>query len=42
MAFLDDDCIPAPDWLERIVAGFCSENVAAVTGTVMDPDPKNI
>ena len=42
MAFLDDDCIAAPDWLERIVAGFTSEKVAAVTGAVMDVDPANI
>ncbi len=42
LAFLDDDCIAAPDWLERIVAGFKSEKVAAVTGAVIDVDPANI
>ncbi|MFQ5591200.1 MAG: glycosyltransferase family 2 protein [Phycisphaerae bacterium] len=42
VAFLDDDCVPAADWLERLVSGFVSERVAAVTGHVDDPDPTNI
>ena len=35
-AFLDDDCIPEPPWLERLLAGFDSPRVAAVTGLVIN------
>lgn len=42
VAFLDNDCIAAPDWLERLVSGFVSDNVAAVTGRVDDPKPANL
>ena len=42
IAFLDDDCIAEPEWLERLMAGFVSENVAAVTGAVVEPEPTNV
>lgn len=42
LAFLDSDCIAEPDWLDRLVAAFTDENVAAVTGLVTDPPPSNI
>ncbi|MCA9296173.1 MAG: glycosyltransferase [Phycisphaerales bacterium] len=42
VAFLDSDCIAEPDWLERLMAGFDSEDVAAVTGLIRDPEPTNI
>ncbi len=42
VAFLDNDCIAEPEWLERLLAGFVSPRVAAVTGRVDDPPPKNI
>ncbi len=42
IAFLDSDCQPRTDWLEKLLAGFTSPQVAAVTGLVEDPDPTNI
>ena len=42
IAFLDDDCIARPDWLARLMAGFDSERVAAVTGGIEDPKPRNL
>ncbi|GAG21050.1 unnamed protein product, partial [marine sediment metagenome] len=42
VAFLDNDCIAQPDWLEQLLSGFSSEKVAAVTGLVEDPPPTNI
>jgi len=42
VAFLDSDCIADRDWLENLLTGFVSEEVAAVTGTVNNPDPSNI
>jgi glycosyltransferase involved in cell wall biosynthesis len=42
VAFLDDDCIAEAGWLTRLMAGFASEQVAAVTGRVDDPPPENL
>jgi glycosyltransferase involved in cell wall biosynthesis len=42
VAFLDDDCFPDPSWLERMLAAFESEEVAAVTGQVDNVAPRNI
>lgn len=42
VAFLDSDCIARADWLERLIAGFDRDNVAAVTGLVTDPPSANI
>jgi GT2 family glycosyltransferase len=36
VAFLDDDAIADPDWIERLLAGYRSERVVAVGGRV-DP-----
>ncbi|TIC86550.1 glycosyltransferase [Nocardioides sp. GY 10127] len=30
--FLDDDAVPEPDWLERLLAPYCDPDVAAVGG----------
>ena len=42
VAFLDSDCIAEPEWLEKLMAGFSDEQVAAVTGLVNDKPPRNI
>jgi len=42
VAFLDSDCIAKPEWLEELIKGFDSHNVASVTGLVIDVKPKNI
>jgi len=42
VAFLDDDCVPAHDWLERLLGGFVSDRVAAVTGRVDNKPPANV
>jgi GT2 family glycosyltransferase len=34
LAFLDDDTVPRPDWLARLVAGFDAPDIAAVAGKV--------
>lgn len=34
LAFVDDDAVPRPDWLARLVAGFTAPDVAAVAGKV--------
>ncbi len=34
VAYLDDDCLPAPDWLEHMVAEFADDRVMAVGGRV--------
>jgi len=42
IAFLDSDCIPAKDWVERISALFDDPSVAAATGLVEEDSPRNI
>lgn len=42
VAFLDDDCVPQPDWLARLVAPFADRRVAAVSGLVRDVPPRNV
>lgn len=42
VAFLDSDCVAHTDWLEKLLAGFQNDRVAAVTGLVADPPPSNI
>ena len=42
VAFLDSDCIAEPEWLDQLMRGFTSLEVAAVTGMVLDPPPRNI
>lgn len=34
VAFLDDDAIPAPDWLERLAAAYADERLIGVGGSV--------
>lgn len=38
VAFTDDDCVPAPDWLERALAAF-SEGADVVCGRIVMPVP---
>lgn len=42
VAFLDDDCIAEPTWIERLLKRFADERVGAVTGLVVDPPPCNL
>lgn len=42
VAFIDSDAIAKPDWLEKLVEGFISRRVAAVTGLVRDLPPTNV
>lgn len=43
IAFLDDDCVPSPDWLVRLTAPFDSADpwLAAVGGRVLPAPPTN-
>lgn len=36
LAFMDDDAIPEPDWLDRLVGAFDDPNIAAVGGYIRD------
>jgi GT2 family glycosyltransferase len=38
VAFLDDDAIPEPDWLDELVGGFAEPDVAAVGGFIREAD----
>lgn len=42
VAFLDSDCLAEADWIEQLLGGFTGDDVAAVTGLVLDPPPRNI
>lgn len=42
VAFLDSDCIPEAAWLNELIKGFESDDVASVTGQVDSLEPKNI
>ena len=35
VAYIDDDCEAAPDWLEHIARAFADEDIACVTGRVL-------
>ena len=39
IAFTDDDCIPPPDWLERLVLAVDRHNAAGAGGTFDETDP---
>jgi cellulose synthase/poly-beta-1,6-N-acetylglucosamine synthase-like glycosyltransferase len=41
VAFLDDDVIPAPDWLGLLLVPFADERTAATAGWVITPDSQN-
>jgi glycosyltransferase involved in cell wall biosynthesis len=38
VAFIDDDCIPEPDWLEQLIACYGDERVLGVGGAVHQRD----
>jgi GT2 family glycosyltransferase len=40
LAFLDDDCVPGPTWLEAGVAAFARDDVGIVQGRTL-PDPSS-
>lgn len=42
IAFLDDDCLPEPNWLTQLTAGFVSDQIGALAGSVIDAPPKNL
>ena len=42
VAFTDDDCRPAPDWLERILDAYRDEDVILQGRTEADPDEKHL
>jgi len=37
VAYLDDDAVPAPDWLDTLLTPFSNRHVAATTGRVITP-----
>ena len=41
VAFLDDDAIPAPDWLGLLMEPFADEKTGASTGKVITPESIN-
>lgn len=43
VAFIDDDCAPTPDWLQRLIAPFADadERLGAVGGRVLPEPPHN-
>ncbi len=42
IALTDGDCVPALDWLERMVAPFSAPSVAAVLGSIGDVPPETL
>jgi GT2 family glycosyltransferase len=40
VAFTDDDCIPPPDWLERLSGAMARHGAAAAGGTKAETDPR--
>jgi GT2 family glycosyltransferase len=42
LAFLDDDCLPAPDWLTQLQAALESAPGSAVGGRVVDGRPEDL
>ncbi len=42
VAFVDNDCVARPDWLEKLMRGFTSDRVGAVVGRAQSPKPQNI
>lgn len=42
IAFLDNDSIAQPDWLEQLMRGFVADDIAAVVGRVNDPPANNV
>ncbi|MEX2016769.1 MAG: glycosyltransferase [Candidatus Hydrogenedentales bacterium] len=42
LAFTDADCVPAPDWLSRLLDGFADQGVVAVGGTYANANPHGL
>jgi GT2 family glycosyltransferase len=42
LAFTDDDCAPAPDWLQALAARFAQDPDAAIAGHVLNALPDNV
>jgi len=42
IAYIDSDAIPEQQWLDRLLEPFKDDEIAAVTGLVLDPPPKNM
>ena len=42
LAFTDDDCAPAPDWLHALRAGFAEDGARALGGRTVNALPDNI
>jgi cellulose synthase/poly-beta-1,6-N-acetylglucosamine synthase-like glycosyltransferase len=42
LVFTDSDCVPHPDWLSQLTAGFKSEDVAVVMGGYGISNPKSL
>lgn len=40
-AFTDSDCVPRPDWIARLLAGFADAKVVAVGGTYANANPQH-
>ncbi|MDE3202488.1 MAG: glycosyltransferase [Acidobacteriota bacterium] len=38
VAFLDDDAVPAPDWLGMVASAFSDKHLGAVSGRIVTPD----
>lgn len=41
VAFLDDDVIPAPDWLGLLLVPFADERIGATAGRIITPEAEN-
>lgn len=42
VAFTDGDCVPEPDWLEKLLIPFANHEVGAVGGTYRTLNPDNV
>ncbi len=42
LAFTDDDCAPAPDWLRQLEKGLAGQDVTLVGGSIVNALPENI
>ncbi len=42
IAFTDSDCIPAPNWLAQLLAGFVDDSIAGVGGTYGIANPHSL
>ncbi len=42
VAALDSDCVPEPDWLEKLMDNFTDDNIAGVGGKAIEKDRSNL